>query len=256
MACPTSSRPLSSKRPFHHNRSPSSTFVQQGSTARASPVLEIRKMAPEKPPATTALRGTEPEGEPLVMVVDDYQVLAYQDPNGIRIWSLKRPKRVASGVVLVPDRGAERGDTLSDVSHNCGGPKRRAGDSVSALAARLATRLNRHNPPAALAGRSRLAVSEIAPSLEFAEAGFAPRITSSTLSSTCSSMRRIVAGSPFIPPRSFLSPARRSPQARPWGGGCLDISATSESVPPRQDFLGCNLQPDASLGEPQGGYDG
>jgi hypothetical protein len=168
MACPTSSRPLSSKRPFHHNRSPSSTFVQQGSTARASPVLEIRKMAPEKPPATTALRGTEPEGEPLVMAVDDYQVLAYQDPNGIRIWSLKRPKRVASGVVLVPDRGAERGDTLSDVSHNCGGPKRRAGDSVSALAARLATRLNRHNPPAALP-RMRPAASCIRGNL--AEAG-------------------------------------------------------------------------------------
>jgi hypothetical protein len=57
-------------------------------------------MARDKPPVITALRGTEPEGEPLVIVVDDYEVLAYQDPNGIRIWSLKRPKRVAPGVVL------------------------------------------------------------------------------------------------------------------------------------------------------------
>jgi hypothetical protein len=63
-------------------------------------MLEVCEMARDKPPVITALRGAEPEGEPLVIVVDDCEVLAYQDPSGIRIWSLKRPKRVAPGPVL------------------------------------------------------------------------------------------------------------------------------------------------------------
>jgi hypothetical protein len=57
-------------------------------------------MGRDKPPVIAALRRTAPEGEPLVIGVDGYEVLAYKDANGIRVWSLKRPKRVESGVVL------------------------------------------------------------------------------------------------------------------------------------------------------------
>jgi hypothetical protein len=55
----------------------------------------------DKPPVKPAPRKTDHlDGEPLVVVVDEYEILAYKAPDGIRIWSLKRPKRVESGVVL------------------------------------------------------------------------------------------------------------------------------------------------------------
>src|SRR5439155_13550696 len=58
-------------------------------------------MGRDKLPATPAPRGAEhPDGEPPVVVVDEYEIRVYKAPNGIRTWSLKRPKRVASGVVL------------------------------------------------------------------------------------------------------------------------------------------------------------
>jgi hypothetical protein len=58
-------------------------------------------MERDKPPVAPAPRKTEhPDGEPLVVGVDEYEILAYETPNGIRVWALKHPKRVESGVVL------------------------------------------------------------------------------------------------------------------------------------------------------------
>jgi hypothetical protein len=45
-------------------------------------------------------KSATPEGQPLLLTIAGYQVLAYKDPHGIRVWSWKHPTRVDAGVFV------------------------------------------------------------------------------------------------------------------------------------------------------------